>query len=228
MIRRCVDVVVSGAALVAAAPLLAGIALVVRLVCGSPVFFLQRRAGLGGAPFPMIKFRTMRRDAEAVGGPLTFQDDHRITRVGRFLRRHKLDELPQLINVLCGEMTLIGPRPEVLDWVARYTPEQREVLSVKPGLSDPVQLVFRHEHDFLRTAAEYERLVAIKVRRQIAYLRSRTVLSDVATAALVMRAFLPSRPSVEELAVYAAIRGAEPATPAIGRGQEALVPRDAL
>jgi len=225
VIRRCVDVFVSAAGLVAAAPLLACIALLVRLTSGPPVFFFQRRAGLGGVPFRIIKFRTMCVRGEELGGSLTFQGDRRITTVGRFLRRHKLDELPQLLNVLRGEMTLIGPRPEVLDWVERYTPEQREALTAKPGLSDPVQLVFRHEHDFLTTASEYEQLVAVKVHRQIAYLRSRTVLSDLATAASTLRAFFPSRPSAEELAAYSAIRAAEPPRASTEAKPEAGVPR---
>src|SRR5215468_3657988 len=166
MTRRAVDIIASAVALVLLAPLLGVLALLVRFTTGRPVFFQQWRAGQNGAPFRLIKFRTMRVDAEQSGGSLTFQADRRITRVGRFLRDFKLDELPQFWNVLRGEMTLIGPRPEVLDWVERYTPEQREVLTVKPGLGDPVQLLFRHEQDHLTTAVEYERLYPIKVRRQ--------------------------------------------------------------
>ncbi len=192
------------------APLLGLLVLLVRMTQGPPVFFFQWRAGRHGIPFRLIKLRTMCLNAEQSGGSLTFHGDPRITRLGRALRNHKLDELPQLLNVLRGQMTLIGPRPEVLDWVQRYTPEQREVLNAKPGLSDPVQLLFRHEQDYLRTAVEYERLVAIKVRKQLEYLRSRTALSDLGIALWSVRALFPSRPSLAELEVYALIREAVP------------------
>lgn len=206
MTRRLIDISVSLVALVALAPLLIALIVVILIMEGSPVFYVQRRAGRDGAPFPMFKFRTMRRDAERIGGSLTFKSDPRITPFGRFLRRFKLDELPQLFNVLRGEMTFIGPRPEVLDWVERYTFEQREVLKFKPGLSDPVQIAFRHEQEFLKSAAEYEKLFAIKVSKQIEYLRSRTVFGDLATALLTVWAIFSSTPSKEELAVYAMIR----------------------
>ena len=208
MIRRTIDILVSGAALVLLAPLLALLALLVQIKEGSPVFFVQRRAGRRGIPFRLIKFRTMRLNAEQSGGSLTFRADPRITGLGRALRDFKLDELPQLWNVLRGEMTLIGPRPEVLDWVERYTPEQREVLRTKPGLTDPVQLLFRHEQDYLTTPAEYERLFAIKVRQQLEYVRARTALSDLRIALATIRAIFPSQPSEAELGVYAAIREA--------------------
>jgi lipopolysaccharide/colanic/teichoic acid biosynthesis glycosyltransferase len=213
MIRRCLDVVISATVLLALTPVLAGIAFLIWITDGPPIFFLHWRAGFRAVAFRMIKFRTMRLRAELAGGSLTFQADPRITPVGRFLRRCKLDELPQLLNVLRGEMTLIGPRTEVLDWAKRFTVEQREVFSAKPGLSDPVQLTFRHEQEFLTSASEYEQLVAVKVRRQIEYLRSRTLLSDLATALLSLRAIFPSRPSAEELAVYAAIRQVAAADP---------------
>jgi lipopolysaccharide/colanic/teichoic acid biosynthesis glycosyltransferase len=209
MIRRLVDICVSATALLVLAPLLIILAGAVWLADGWPVFFVQQRAGRGGAPFPMFKFRTMRRDAERIGGSLTFQSDPRITPFGRIMRRFKLDELPQLFNVLRGEMTLIGPRPEVLGWVERYTSEQREVLNYKPGLSDPVQIAFRHEQDYLNSALEYEQLFAIKVGKQIEYLRSRTLLSDIATALLTVRAIFSSAPSEEELSVYAEIRSGD-------------------
>ncbi|MHA3771309.1 sugar transferase [Verrucomicrobiota bacterium sgz303538] len=205
MIRRIIDIVLSASALIVLAPLLLGITLLVRLSNGAPIFFLQYRAGLHGVPFRMIKFRTMRSDAERSGGTLTFRSDSRITPVGRILRRFKLDELPQFLNVLRGEMTIIGARPEVLDWVEHYSEEQREVLSAKPGLSDPVQIFFRHEQEYLKNSAEYEKLFVIKVRKQIEYLRSRTFLSDVATAFRTLLIIIPTKPSAEELAVYSAI-----------------------
>ncbi|RYD84438.1 MAG: sugar transferase [Verrucomicrobiaceae bacterium] len=205
MIRRIIDMIVAMLALIITAPLLLGISVLIWLTAGAPIFFLQNRVGLHGMPFRMFKFRTMKRDAERSGGTLTFQADSRITPCGGILRRFKLDELPQFLNVLRGEMTLIGPRPEVMDWVQRYTNEQREVLTAKPGLSDPVQIRFRHEQDYLKSAAEYEKLFIIKVREQIEYLRSRTFLSDLVTAFRTLLIIIPSKPSAEELAVYAAI-----------------------
>jgi lipopolysaccharide/colanic/teichoic acid biosynthesis glycosyltransferase len=207
MMRRIVDILLAGAALIALAPLLLLIAFLIWLQEGRPVLFIQRRAGLGGVPFRMFKFRTMRVDAERTGGTLTFRNDPRITRLGRFLRRSKLDELPQLLNVFRGEMTLIGPRPEVSDWTERYTPAQREVLEFKPGLSDPVQLLFRHEQEYLSDPAEYRILSGIKVQRQLEYLRRRTAFSDGLVVLRTLRALFPSKPSPEELAVYASLRG---------------------
>ena len=210
MIRRCIDVAVSGTVLIVLTPLLLCIGLLVLINDGFPILFLQLRAGRDGIPFRIIKFRTMRLNAEQSGGSLTFKADPRITPLGAFLRQHKFDELPQLLNILRGDMTLVGPRPEVLDWVRRYTPAQREVLMAKPGLSDPVQLLFRHEQDFLTSDSEYERLVAIKIDRQIEFLRRRTFASEVATVFLTIRAMFPSKPSAEELAVYSAIRAPQP------------------
>ena len=210
MLRRCVDLFVAFAALIVAGPLMLAISFLIWMQDGSPVLFFQLRAGLRATPFRMIKFRTMRLNAEQTGGSLTFKSDQRITPFGRFLRKYKLDELPQLFNVLRGDMTLVGPRPEVLDWVERYTPEQREVLQVKPGLSDPVQLLFRHEQDYLASATEYEQLFIIKVRKQIEYLRTRTAISDFVTALRTVRTLLPSQASDEELRTYADIQTRSP------------------
>lgn len=204
MLRRFSDILMAGAGLVVLSPALFLTALVLWMTQGRPIFFVQQRAGLKGVPFPILKFRTMRRDAEKSGGTLTFKSDSRITPLGRFLRQTKIDEFPQLLNVLWGHMTIIGPRPEVLDWVARYTAEQREALSVKPGLSDPVQLFFRREQEFLNSAEEYERLVAIKIRKQIEYLRSRNACSDARVILKTIRTIFPSSPSAEEIAIYKA------------------------
>lgn len=206
MIRRLIDIIISGVALVTLAPLLVCTSFLVWIKEGSPVLFFQWRAGLGSVPFRLIKFRTMCPEAETLGGSLTYRADQRITSVGHVLRRFKLDELPQLFNVLRGEMTLVGPRPEVLDWVARYTPEQREVFTVKPGLTDPVQVLLRHEQDYLTSEVEYEKLFAIKVRKQIEYIRSRTAFCDVAVVVRTLLAIFDSRPSEEELAVYSGIQ----------------------
>ena len=130
--KRAFDVAASGLGLVLLSPLLAAVAIAVKLGSPGPVFFRQERVGRAGDPFRMWKFRTMVADAERRGGALTVGDDPRITAVGRALRRYKLDELPQLLNVLAGDMSLVGPRPEVAKYVAGYTEAERRVLVLVP------------------------------------------------------------------------------------------------
>lgn len=130
----------------------------IKLDSPGPVFFRQERVGRHGRLFRIHKFRTMRVDAERLGGPLTVGADARVTRVGRWLRAHRLDELPQLIDVLVGEMSLVGPRPEVPRYVALYPADLRErVLAVRPGITDPASLAFRGEAGLLAAAADPER-----------------------------------------------------------------------
>jgi lipopolysaccharide/colanic/teichoic acid biosynthesis glycosyltransferase len=205
MLRRCADIFLATIGLIVFSPILAAVATAIWLTQGRPIIFVQQRAGLNGMPFRMFKFRTMRVNAEKAAGSLTFKNDARVMPLRKFLRKSKLDEFPQLWNVLRGEMTIVGPRPEVMDWVARYTTEQREALSAKPGLSDPVQLLFRHEQDYLNNALQYEKLVEIKIQKQIEYLRARTAWSDFVVIVGTLRTMFPSRPSPEELAVYKSI-----------------------
>ncbi len=133
------------------------VAALIRRDSPGPVFFRQERVGRFGRPFRIHKFRTMRVDAEQAG-QLTIGADARITRIGAFLRAHRLDELPQLIDVLLGDMSLVGPRPEVPRYVAHYPAALREVvLSVRPGITDPASLRFRNESEQLAAAADPER-----------------------------------------------------------------------
>ena len=141
MIRRAVDVVVSALALVLSSPLLLAAMLAIRLESPGPVIYRQRRAGRGGRPFDVLKLRTMVDGAEHIGAGLAINaNDSRITRVGAFLRRSSLDELPNLLNVLRGEMTLIGPRPTLPAQVDQYTERQRGRLAVKPGITGWAQV----------------------------------------------------------------------------------------
>lgn len=181
--KRLLDVVASAAGLVALSPLLVGIAAAVKLD-GGPAFFRQERIGHRGRPFRMWKFRTMVPHAERLGPQLTAAGDPRITSTGRWLRRTKLDELPQLLNVLVGEMSLVGPRPEVPRYVARYTAEQRRVLELVPGITDPASVHYRDEGALLAAAPDpdrlyVERLMPDKIRRNLAYAATATVWSDV-------------------------------------------------
>jgi lipopolysaccharide/colanic/teichoic acid biosynthesis glycosyltransferase len=146
-VKRLLDVVVSAAGLVVTSPIILGAAIAVKLETPGPAFYSAQRVGRDGRMFRIYKLRSMRQD---VAGPaVTAGDDPRITSVGRFLRRTKLDELPQLFSVLVGTMSLVGPRPEDPKYVERYTPEQRRVLSVRPGITGPTVLAFLDEETLL-------------------------------------------------------------------------------
>jgi len=147
-VKRGFDLGVALLGLVLLSPILIGPGLVVLVASGPPILFRQERVGKDGRPFRLVKFRTMRTDVPA-GLAITASKDPRITPVGRLLRATKLDELPQLINVLRGEMSLVGPRPEVARYAARYDARQRGVLRVRPGLTDPATVAFRDEESLL-------------------------------------------------------------------------------
>lgn len=184
-LKRFFDVVVSAAGVVLLAPLLVLIAIAVKLDSRGPVFFRQERVGRFGQVFRIHKFRTMVVDADRHGGALTIGRDPRITRVGGILRRYKLDELPQLIDVLVGDMSLVGPRPEVPRYVARYSAEDRAiVLSVRPGITDRASVLFRDEASLLAGSADpdevYVRdILPVKLGHYRAYVRDRTFLGDL-------------------------------------------------
>lgn len=155
MLKRSFDVVASLLGLIVLSPLLAVAAVAVRCSSPGPVLFRQERMGRNFRPFHILKFRTMTADAPQRGGPLTQgRDDPRITRVGRFLRRWKIDELPQLINVLRGEMSLVGPRPEVAKYVELFRDDYAEILRVRPGITDAASLKYRDEAALLGAAAD--------------------------------------------------------------------------
>lgn len=185
MAKRVFDVVAASLGLLLLAPLFVLVALAIRATSPGPVFFRQERVGLAGRRFRIVKFRTMRRDAETTGSQLTVGGDVRITTVGAVLRRTKIDELPQLINVLRGEMSLVGPRPEVPRYVAHYDERQRHVLSVRPGITDPASIAFKDENDLLSAAADPEEqylceVMPRKLEMNLAYLERRSLTSDVA------------------------------------------------
>ncbi len=190
-LKRLLDVVGSGAALVALSPLFAGTALLVKLEDGGPVFFRQKRVGRRGREFWMWKFRSMVADAEKLkaalaaqnemAGGVTFKMKHdpRITRIGRFIRKYSIDELPQLWNVFIGEMSLVGPRPPVPREVAEYTADDRQRLLVTPGLTCFWQVGGRSDIDF-----------AGQVRLDVAYIRSANILTDIRLLFLTIPAVL--------------------------------------
>jgi lipopolysaccharide/colanic/teichoic acid biosynthesis glycosyltransferase len=144
--KRLVDVLVAGTGLILLSPLFAAIALGVKLTSSGPVLFRQERIGRGGRPFALYKFRSMLANAPSDGLLITVQNDPRITPFGKLLRRTKLDELPQVLNILRGDMSLVGPRPEVAKYVALYPQDVRErILSVRPGLTDEAAIMLDEE-----------------------------------------------------------------------------------
>jgi len=183
MAKRALDLPISGLGFVLLSPLLLLLALWVKLDSAGPVLYQGQRVGQDGRPFLIYKFRTMVEGAERRGPAVTYRDDPRITRVGRFLRRTKLDELPQLLNVVKGEMSLVGPRPEDPSYVALYTPEQRQVLSVKPGITGPTQLEYRDEASMLHGESvdeEYvSRIMPGKLKLDLEYVRTCSLMLDL-------------------------------------------------
>ena len=156
MIKRLFDVVAAVAGLLVLSPLFALVALAIKLTSPGPVFFRQERVGRDFRPFRIYKFRTMVVDAPKLGGQITAGRDPRITSIGHLLRKTKLDELPQLLNVLSGEMSLVGPRPEVPKYVEMFRPQFAEVLSVRPGITDLASVKYRDENEILGQADDPE------------------------------------------------------------------------
>src|SRR6266550_3845899 len=154
--KRLFDIFFAVVGLVVLAPLGLLLALAVKLADGGPMFYGQVRVGQFGKRFHIWKFRSMVLNADKLGLLLTSEEDRRITRTGRFLRRFKLDELPQLWNVLTGEMSFVGPRPEVPRYVELYTPAQREILRFKPGITDVASMRFRNEQALLQGCSNVE------------------------------------------------------------------------
>ncbi len=193
MPKRVFDLLCAGAGLLLLAPLLLGIALWIKLDSPGPVFFRQQRVGRFGALFRIHKFRTMRADAPAGGPQITVGADPRITRAGAFLRRSKLDELPQLLDVLAGTMSLVGPRPEVPRYVALYPLALRAtVLSVRPGITDPASLAFRDEAALLARAADPERayveqIMPAKLQQAARYVERMSLANDLRLIAATLR-----------------------------------------
>ena len=195
-LKRVMDIAISGAALCVLWPVLLLIALAIVIDDPGPVFYRQVRVGRGGKEFRIFKFRTMVVDADKKGLQITVGRDSRITRMGALLRKTKLDELAQLLNVFLGQMSFVGPRPEVPRYVAMYTPYQRQVLLVRPGITDYASIAYRNENDLLAGADDPERMyveeiMPAKIELNMKYLRRVSPLEDIrlifATIAAVIR-----------------------------------------
>ena len=183
-IQRFFDLVAAVIGLLFLLPVFGVVGLLIKLHDGGPVFYRAKRVGKGGELFNLLKFRGMIANADKLGPALTARDDRRITPIGRVLRKLKLDELPQLFNVLKGDMGLVGPRPEDPKFVALYSPEQRKVLDCRPGITSPVSLYLRNEAS-LWTSEDWvkdycERILPYKLKAELAYMQQRTIVSDLA------------------------------------------------
>ena len=193
--KRVFDFSLAAIGLIVLSPLLTTVALAVRVGSPGPIFYRGPRVGINGQRFNILKFRTMVANAEASGGSTTPVDDPRVTAVGRFLRGNKLDELPQLWNILIGEMSFVGPRPQVQWAVDLYTPEERLVLSVRPGITDYASLRFANEGEILKGSKDpdrdyMEKIHPEKMRLSLEYVRSRSFSGDLSIIAQTLGAVI--------------------------------------
>jgi lipopolysaccharide/colanic/teichoic acid biosynthesis glycosyltransferase len=190
--KRIFDLALASLALLLLSPLLFLVAVVIKFDSRGPFFFRQERIGKGGRPFLIFKFRTMVQDAPVKGGAITFRNDPRITAVGRWLRRTKIDELPQLLNIIKGHMSFVGPRPEVRKYVDLFRQDFDEILQVRPGLTDLASLRYRDEAELLGSfenpeEAYRQQILPDKIRLAKEYLRQSSMLFDIA---LIFRTLL--------------------------------------
>ncbi len=184
MIKRLFDIVFAVFGLIAVSPILLVTALLIKKEDGGPVFYRGLRVGRYERPFRIFKFRTMVMNADKIGGPSTSDDDPRITRIGKSIRKYKLDELPQLINVLNGEMSFVGPRPEVPSEVATYTDEEKKIFTVRPGITDWASLTYHNEGEILKGSADphqayREKIRPGKIKLALKYVNERSLLTDI-------------------------------------------------
>lgn len=185
MAKRLFDVIASICGIIILSPLFILIALIIKILDPGPVIYPAIRIGISGNPFRMLKFRSMVVNADKIGGPWTPGDDPRLTSIGKIIRKYKLDELPELVNVLRGEMSLVGPRPEVPFYIDMMTGEERRViLSVKPGITDWASVWNAHEEEVLRGSADpdatyREKIWPEKKRLQIKYVHEQSFVTDL-------------------------------------------------
>jgi len=185
MAKRLFDIIFSFFGLILVSPLLLLLAILIKLDSPGPIFYRGKRVGKDGKEFRIFKFRSMVENAEELGGSSTAADDPRLTKIGKFLKKYQLDELPQLINVLKGEMSLVGPRPEVKMYVDMMTDEERKtILSIKPGMTDLASLWDFHEGEILRGSPDpektyQEKIRPTKIKLQLEYVKNRSFLLDL-------------------------------------------------
>jgi lipopolysaccharide/colanic/teichoic acid biosynthesis glycosyltransferase len=198
LVKRSFDITGAALGLFATFPLLALISLWIKLYSPGPIFYRGVRVGLHGKMFRTYKFRTMVVDAEKIGGPSTADGDPRITRVGRYLRKYKLDELPELINVLWGDMSFVGPRPEVPQEVELYSEEERALLTVLPGITDYASIKFNNEGEILAGSddphqAYREMIRPRKIELGLEYVRNHSFWVDLKLLGMTLVVLMQSR-----------------------------------
>ncbi|MBQ4356290.1 MAG: sugar transferase [Bacteroidales bacterium] len=196
--KRLLDVLSCSLAVLVLLPFGLVVALCIVLGSRGGAFYRQRRVGRGGKEFGLLKFRTMRQDADRQGPLITIGDDRRITRIGRFLRKYKIDELPQLLNIIAGDMSVVGPRPEVPKYVALYDERQRRVLSVRPGLTDYASLKYIAESELLAQSDDPERtyieeVMPAKLELNLQYIENQSVKEDIVLILKTLRAIVGRR-----------------------------------
>jgi lipopolysaccharide/colanic/teichoic acid biosynthesis glycosyltransferase len=183
VVKRAFDIAGATFGLIVLSPILAGIALAIKITDPGPIFYRGIRTGRYGKPFRIYKFRSMVVNAEQCGGTTTGQSDSRITRVGSFLRKYKFDELPQLINVLVGDMSFVGPRPEVAEYTNQYNQEEQRILSVRPGITDYSSIEFHDLQQVVGHEAPDEtyrnRVLPRKMELRLRYAREQSFLGDM-------------------------------------------------
>lgn len=194
MLKRIFDIISSLFGLILLSPFMLIIAILIKLDSKGPIFFKQVRVTKNGREFKIFKYRTMRVGSDKFS-QITVGKDSRITKVGDFLRKYKLDEIPQLINVLIGDMSLVGPRPEVPKYVALYTEEQREILKVRAGITDYASIEFSNENDILANEADpekayIEKIMPRKIELNKKYLSEISVMTDIKIILLTIKKIL--------------------------------------
>ena len=194
MLKRIFDITLSLFGLIILLPFMLIIAILIKIDSKGPVFFKQIRVTKGGREFKILKYRTMRVGSDKYS-QITVGKDERITKIGSFLRKYKLDEIPQLINVLIGDMSLVGPRPEVPKYVALYTDEQKEILKVRAGITDYASIEFSDENDLLASEknpeeAYIEKIMPKKIELNKKYLSEISVLTDIRIILLTIKKIL--------------------------------------
>jgi len=194
--KRLFDIVLSSIGLLILLPLFALVSLLIKVDSRGPVFFRQERVGKNFAPFRIYKFRTMAADTEGPGSLITVGGDSRVTKVGRVLRASKIDELPQLLNVLKGEMSLVGPRPEVRKYVQLFEADYKKLLMIRPGITDPAAIQYSSEETLLAGSDNWEedyigKILPEKIKLSLEYVDNHTVLTDIK---LIIKTVLKTSP----------------------------------
>jgi lipopolysaccharide/colanic/teichoic acid biosynthesis glycosyltransferase len=197
-LKRMFDIIVSSLGFIVVSPILIAISTAIKSDSKGPAFYRGERVGRFGKPFKIYKFRTMVVDAEKIGGLSTPDDDPRITKVGKFIRKYKLDELPQLLNVLKGEMSLVGPRPEVKHYVDMFIEEEKAILNVHPGITDWASLWNPDEGAILAGSSDpektyMEKIRPEKIRLQLKYVKERSFWVDLKIIFLTLKAVIMRR-----------------------------------